>query len=207
MNFSAKRRSAHFAKNYVPEGISPIRPQLRGCPPLLIPRKFAKDPAPVSRSKGCRDFDRPWSVPKLLVAVFRHGLMVVALLTQSLPVVGVPEQLGVAAMGDDVVNHRGLHQSAPRLAPNTQRVGVEEPSAGFLPAASVSLLGGGFSVVCVERPMLLAVHTAVGNQPTTAGVLAWDVRSVRHDVHLRWGKRKATAGLLLRWLSFILFQV
>lgn len=44
---------------------------------MLIPRKFAKDPAPVPRDKGCRDLDRPWSVPKLLVAIFRHGLMVV----------------------------------------------------------------------------------------------------------------------------------
>ena len=45
---------------------------------MPILRKFAKDPAPVSRAKGCRDFDRPWSVPKLLVAVFRHGLVVMA---------------------------------------------------------------------------------------------------------------------------------
>ena len=180
MNFSAKRRSAHFAKSYVQEGISPLRPQLRGCPPLPIPRKFAKDPAPVSRAKGCRDFDRPWSVPKLLVAIFRHGLMVVASLTQRLPVVGVPEQCGVAAMGNDVVNHSSLDQSALRLASDAQGVCAEEHGAGFLSAASVSPLGGGFSVVCVEWSMLLAVHTAVGDQPTTAGVFAGDVRAVWH---------------------------
>ena len=81
VNFSAKQRSAHFAKSYGAVGLSQQRPRLRGCPPLLFLRKFAKDPAPVSKAKGCRDFDRPWSVPKLLVAIFRHGLVVVASLT------------------------------------------------------------------------------------------------------------------------------
>ena len=77
------------------------------------------------------------------------------LFRSSLPVVGVPEQCGVAAMGNDVVNHSGLHQPTPRLAPNAQRMGMEECGAGFLPAASVSLLRGGLSVVRVERSMLL----------------------------------------------------
>lgn len=78
VNFSAKRQSARFAQTYGAVGIPTLRLWLRGCPPLPILRKFAKDPAPVSRAKGCRDFDRPWSVPKLLVAVFRHGLSVMA---------------------------------------------------------------------------------------------------------------------------------
>lgn len=147
---------------------------------MPILRKFVKDPAPVSRAKGCRDFDRPWSVSKLLVAIFCHGLMVVASFTQGLPVVGVPEQPGVTAMGNDVVNHSGLNQSALRLAPSAQRMGVEERGAGLLPAASVSLLAGAFGVVCMEWSMLLTVRAAVGNQPTTAGVLAGDVRTARH---------------------------
>lgn len=106
--------------------------------------------------------------------------MVVASFTQGLPVVGVPEQPGVTAMGNDVVNHSGLNQSALRLAPSAQRMGVEERGAGLLPAASVSLLAGAFGVVCMEWSMLLTVRAAVGNQPTTAGVLAGDVRTARH---------------------------
>ena len=180
VNFSAKWRSAHFAKTYVPEGISPLRPRLRGCPPLLIPRKFAKDPTPFRRVKSCRDSDRPWSVPKLLVAVFRHGLMVVAALAQRLPVGCIPEQFLVSTMGDDVVNHRGPHQLALCLAPNTQRMGLEDGSAGFLPTASVALFGGGFSVARVEWSMFLTVHTAVGNQSTAARVLAGDVWTMWH---------------------------
>ena len=59
VNFSAKRRSAHFAKSYGAVGLSPQWFRLRGCPPLLIPRKFAKDPAPFPTGQGCRDFYPP----------------------------------------------------------------------------------------------------------------------------------------------------
>ena len=183
VNFSAKRQSARFAQTYGAVGIPALRLWLRGCPPLPILRKFAKDPAPVWGLEVVEIQTAPGvrcSVPKLLVAVFRHGFMVVASLTQSLPVVGVPEQSGVAAMRNDVVNHSSLDQSARPLASGAQRMGVEERGAGFLPAASVSLLGGGLSVVCVERSMLLTVHPAVGDQPTAAGMLAGDVRTARH---------------------------
>ena len=81
VNFSAKQRSAHFAKSYGAVGLSQQRPRLRGCPPLLFLRKFAKDPAPVWGLEVVEIQTAPGvrcSVPKLLVAVFRHGLVVMA---------------------------------------------------------------------------------------------------------------------------------
>ena len=84
-------------------------------------------------------------------------------------------------MGNDVVNHSGLDQSALRLAPSAQGVRVEESGAGLLPSVVVSLLSGGLGVVCVERSMLLAVPLTVGDQPTAAGVLAGGVGSARHS--------------------------
>ena len=196
VNFFAKRRSAHFAKTYGAEGFGPLRPQLRGCPPWRILRKNTKEGAPVSRGRAVeiwttpegRGKDHPWgpgSVPKLLVAIFRHSLLVVASLAQRLPVVSVPEQFGVTAVGNDVVDHSGLDQLALRLAPGTQGVRMEESCAGLLPAATVSLLGGGLGVVRVERSMLLAVRLTVGDQPTTAGVLAWGVGSAGQVSHRR----------------------
>ena len=83
-------------------------------------------------------------------------------------------------MGNDVVNHSGLDQSALRLAPSAQGVRVEESGAGLLPSVVVSLLSGGLGVVRVERSMLLAVPLTVGDQPTAAGVLARGVGSARH---------------------------
>lgn len=183
VNFFAKRRSAHFAKTYGAEGLGPLRPQLRGCPPWRILRKNTKEGAPVSRGRAVEIYTAPGgrgSVPKLLVAIFRHSLLVVASLAQRLPVVSVPEQFGVTAVGNDVVDHSGLDQSALRLTPSAQGVRMEESCAGLLPAATVSLLGGGLGVVRVERSMLLAVRLTVGDQPTTAGVLAWGVGSARH---------------------------
>lgn len=183
VNFFAKRRSAHFAKTYGAEGFGPLRPQLRGCPPWRILRKNTKEGAPVSRGRAVEILTAPGgrgSVPKLLVAIFCHGLLVVASLAQRLPVVSVPEQFGVTAVGNDVVDHSGLDQSALRLAPSAQGVRMEESCAGLLPAATVSLLGGGLGVVRVERSMLLAVRLTVGDQPTAAGVLARGVGSARH---------------------------
>ncbi|MCM1232380.1 MAG: hypothetical protein NC489_19840, partial [Ruminococcus flavefaciens] len=53
-------RKTARAENPPAVGLSLCQGWGRGCPPLPILRKFAKDPAPVSRARVCRDFDRPW---------------------------------------------------------------------------------------------------------------------------------------------------
>ena len=48
---------------------------------------------------------------ELLIAVLRHGFMVMAVLTKALPIRLIPEQLRISSMGRDVVNHGCFHQS------------------------------------------------------------------------------------------------
>ena len=60
------------------------------------------------------------SVMELLIAVLRHGFMVVAALTKALPVRLIPEQLRIPSVGDDVVNNGGFHQPSLFLTLHTQ---------------------------------------------------------------------------------------
>ena len=66
-------------------------------------------------------------------AVFQAGLFVMVGFAQRLPVVPIPEQLLISAMGDDVVNDRCFHVPTISHALNTQRMGGEELLAGLLP--------------------------------------------------------------------------
>lgn len=120
----------------------------------------------------------------VLVSVLGHGLGIMAGLTQRLPVFLVPEQLLVTSMGNDVVNHSGWHNLSLLLASDTQRVGSKECLSGSLPPSVVSFLFCGLGVMVVERGVFLTVHRAVRNEPTTARVFAWCVRSARHSLIL-----------------------
>ena len=57
---------------------------------------------------------------ELLIAVFRHGFMVVAFLAKALPVRLIPEQLCIPSVGNDVVNNGGFHQPSLFLTLHTQ---------------------------------------------------------------------------------------
>ena len=52
-----------------------------------------------------KELSRKPSVSVLLIAVLRHGFMVVAVLTKALPVALIPEQFRIPSVGDDVVNN------------------------------------------------------------------------------------------------------
>lgn len=120
----------------------------------------------------------------VLVSVLGHGLGIMARLTQRLPVFLVPEQLLITSMGNDVVNNCGRHDLTLLLATDTQRVGSKESFPGSLPTSVVAFLLCGLGVMVVERGVFLAVHRTVGNEPTTAGVLARCVGSARHSLFL-----------------------
>lgn len=120
----------------------------------------------------------------VLVSVLGHGLGIMAGLTQRLPVFLVPEQLLVTSMGNDVVNNRGWHNLTLLLATDTQRVGSKERFPGSLPPSVVAFLLCGLGVMVVERGVFLTVHRTIGNEPTTAGVLARCVGSARHSLFL-----------------------
>lgn len=57
---------------------------------------------------------------ELLIAVLRHGFMVMAFLTKALPVALIPEQLCIPSVGNDVVNNGGFHQPSLFLTLHTQ---------------------------------------------------------------------------------------
>ena len=57
---------------------------------------------------------------ELLIAVFRHGFMVVAALTKALPVRLIPEQLCTPSVWDDVVNNIRPHHSPLLHAPDAE---------------------------------------------------------------------------------------
>ena len=67
------------------------------------------------------------SVPIHRVDVFGQGLLIVARLTQRLPVGSIPEQLLVATVRCDVVHNSCFGVSAPFHALSTQRMALKEP--------------------------------------------------------------------------------
>lgn len=121
------------------------------------------------------------SVAELLVSILGHRFRVVAMLAERLPVAPIPEQFLVTTMGNDMVNHRGTNILTTGKATDTQRVCLEEGFALLPPSAAVSTLASGSCRFRVQGFVFLAVHRAVGNESCTAGVLAWCVRTMRHD--------------------------
>ena len=57
---------------------------------------------------------------ELLIAVLRHGFMVVATLAKALPIALIPEQLRIPSVWDNVVNNGGFHQPSLFLTLHTQ---------------------------------------------------------------------------------------
>ena len=102
---------------------------------------------------------------------------------KSLPILSVPEKFLVSPVWNDVIDHRCFHIASSSKAPNTQRMGLEINSSGFSPAAPISFFCCGLCIMTMEGLVFLAVHRTVGNQPPTAGVLAWGIRSAWHSKH------------------------
>ena len=144
-----------------------------GIPPLQAPQPQRFDPPLGSARWG-------ESVTELLVSIFCHGLGIMAVLAERLPVAPIPEQLLVTTMGNDVVNHRGTNILTTGKATDTQRVCLEEGFALPPPSAAVPTLASGSCRFRVQGFVFLAVHRTVGNEPCTDRVLTWCVRTMRH---------------------------
>lgn len=71
-----------------------------------------------------------------------HALLVaiVAVLAQALPVVAVPEQMPVALVRDDVIDHGGRLHFSMLCAHDAHRVRSQVCSPGLLPSAAVPAL-------------------------------------------------------------------
>ena len=75
------------------------------------------------------------------MSVLCHRFSVMALLAEALPVRPVPEQLWIAAVRHDVVNHSGSGVSPLFHADNAQWMRLQICPAGLLPPAVVAAPG------------------------------------------------------------------
>lgn len=87
-------------------------------------------------------------------------------------------------MGNDVINHCGTNILSSCKATDTQWMGLEKGFAFSLPSAAVPTLASGACCFRVQGFVFLAVHRTVRNEPCTAGVFAWCVRTMRHGSFL-----------------------
>ena len=100
-----------------------------------------------------------------------------AALAKGLPVLFIPEQRRVAAMRDDVVDHRRWGQHAVLAAFRTERILAEEQRSGLAPAGVVParVRPAAQRVMAVLLAVFLAVHAAVA-QVRAAGIPAGSFR-------------------------------
>ena len=114
----------------------------RDIPPLRFSRFFTKDPGALSFQQVCRDVDplpprRIRSVSK--ASIFFSGLLGVTAFTKGLPVVFVPEELPVTAMGFDVVHLCCRGESSLPFAVNTEGMLRKKLFTGLTPLVGVHL--------------------------------------------------------------------
>ena len=144
---------------------------------------------------------RPDSVLILDVPVFRHRLMVMAALAKGLPVLFIPEQLGIAAMRFDVVDDRRRDEATFCFAADAPGMTFQEELPGLLPLSPVTACLCTGPVALALPFMFFTIFSPIGYQSGTAWILTWRLWSSRHLHHLRHQKR--TDGISPR--SFILF--
>lgn len=119
-----------------------------------------------------------------LISVLSHRFGIVAGFAKRLPIFSVPKKFLISTVGCDVIDHGCLHITSSCKTANTQWMGLKINSSCLTPTAAISFLRCGFHIMAVEGLMFLAVHCPIWNQPTTAGMLAWSVRSARHGKHV-----------------------
>ena len=175
-----------------------------GCisyPPCRFLRKFTFEGAAVSggrlleiytapplRQKSTKStvilqstkFFTAQSIFILLIPVLGHGLAVMAVLTQCLPVGFIPEQLLIPTMRHDMIYHRCLHQPALFLAPDTQRMCFQEPAPCPAPPAVIPAPGRRCPVTAMQCFMFLTIYPV--RQFRASLMLTWFLRLSRHGI-------------------------
>lgn len=144
------------------------------------PGKNSTENSILCQSMAEKEPSRKPSVMELLIAVFRHGFMVMAALTKALPIRLIPEQLRIPSVWDDVVNHRCFHQSSLLPALFAEGMCFQKTYPCFLPPAVVSTDGCAGSVGGVQLCVVGAVHPV--RQLRASGMFTWFHRFPRHGV-------------------------
>ena len=127
-----------------------------------------------------------FSVPIHRVDVLSQRLLIMARLTQALPVASIPEQPLISTMGFNVVHHSGFRVSALFHAFSTQRVALKELLGFPLPSAAVAALTSRTCGFWMKRQVFLAVLLAGLHQSSTPGLLAGHFRSIWHLILLQF---------------------
>ena len=114
------------------------------------------------------------SVPVFLIPVLCPGLPVMASLAQSLPVVPIPEQDAVTAVGLDMVNHGCFRVPSHRHAFHTERMDSEVLPACLLPGSPIPAAPSTPDFLRVERFVFFAVLLPGIHQFRASRMAAWD---------------------------------
>jgi hypothetical protein len=171
-----------FPGDYLPLNIAH---DIRDIPPLRFLRFLTKDPGALSFQQFCRDVDPlpPCRFRRISKAtIFFSSLLGVTTFTQGLPVVFVPEELPVTAMGFDVVHLGCRGESSFPFAVNTQGMHCKKLFTGLSPLIGVHL---GTPIVLYLHhffPMLLTI--SIMGQGLTPRIVADALWFPGHQSHL-----------------------
>ena len=122
------------------------------------------------------------SVFVLLITVLCHGLAVMAVLTQRLPVLFIPEQSVIPTVRHNMIHHSCLHQSSLFPALDTQGVCFQEPASCDTPSSVVPTPGRRYPVTTMQRSMLFTIIPVCQLRASRmAAGLLW---LHRHFIHL-----------------------
>ena len=122
------------------------------------------------------------SVFILLITVLCHGLAVMAVFTQSLPVLFIPEQSVIPTVWHNMIYHSCLHQSSLLPAPDTQRMCFQEPASCDTPSSVVPTPSRRCPVTTMQRSMLFTINPVCQLRASRmAAGLLW---LHRHFIHL-----------------------
>lgn len=141
----------------------------------------------LNRSFFCRYFVRfaVCLIPICRSAVKPSGFLIMARLTQALPITLIPEQLLITSVRDHMVNHLGLNILSVPHTLLAQRMLSKICLACLLPTAAVAALACRTCVFRMLPLMFGAVFLSVFHELSAARMPARRIRSFRHDVFLQ----------------------
>lgn len=126
---------------------------------------------------------RLFSVLVLDVPVFGHRLMVMAALTQRLPVRFVPEQVRVATMRLDMIHDRCRDEPSFLFASDTPWMTFQKELPGLLPLSPVAAQHCALPFALALPFMFVTILSPIWHQLRTSRILARCLRSSWHTFH------------------------
>lgn len=117
-----------------------------------------------------------------LIPIFRHGLLIMTGLAETLPVPFIPEQFFIPTMRYDMIHHRSFYQHFLHSALLTQRMCFQESASGFLPMPVISTPIRGSTIIPMYFSVLFTIKSC--SQLRTSRMLAGLLWFHRHSIFL-----------------------